>query len=96
MNHRKIWLSAIFAIAVGIVVTWLSGFVRPFFPLSSMETLQWGSPFPYLDRVVTFPLPPTMNWTMAFVDFAIWALIAFVILYLAWPECEETETGTAG
>ena len=96
MNRTKIWLSVIFAIIVGIAVTWFSKFVPPVFPARTVDILQWGSPFPYLFRVVTFQIPPTVNWAMAFLDFAIWALIAFVILYLIWPECREMDSGTTG
>jgi len=81
------------AIIAGIVITWITGFFPPLFPERTVDVLQWGSPFAYLHRVVTFHTAPFVDWTMAFVDFVIWAVIVFVILYLAWPEGPGKEKG---
>lgn len=83
MHHRKACRAGIIAVIAGIVITWISGFFTPLFPERTVDVLQWGSPFPYLHRVVTFHIPPAVDWPMAFVDFVIWTVIAFILLYLA-------------
>jgi len=86
MHRKRAWKAGIIAVIAGIVITWISGFFTPLFPERTVDVLQWGSPFPYLHRVVTFHIPPAVDWTMAVLDFVIWTVIVFVILYLAWPE----------
>jgi hypothetical protein len=68
----------------GVVLTWLSGFLRPLLPERTVDVLQWGSPFPYLHKVVTFPGPPFVDWSMAAVDFGIWTIMFMVIIYGVW------------
>ena len=76
--------SALIAAVASLVITYISGFFRPLFPQMTVDVLQWGSPFPYLHRVVTFPGPPFVDWTMAGVDFIIWGIVVFLIVYLVW------------
>jgi len=84
VNRRKAFLAGIIAVVSGIVITWISGFFTPLFPERTIDVLQWGSPFPYLHRVVTFHTAPFVDWTMAFVDFLIWAVAVLLVLYLGW------------
>jgi hypothetical protein len=74
-----------------MIITWISGFATPLFPERTVDVLQWGSPFLYLHRVMSFHTAPFVDWTMAFVDFVIWAVLVFVILHLAWPEGKGSE-----
>jgi hypothetical protein len=84
MHHKKVCKVGILAAILGIVITWFTGFFTPLFPQMTVDVLQWGSPFPYLHRVVTFAGPAFVDWTMAFVDFVIWTIIVFLILYFGW------------
>jgi hypothetical protein len=84
MHRRKVCKTGILSVIAGIVITYLSGFFTPLFPQMTVDVLQWGSPFPYLHRVVTFPGPAFVDWAMALVDFVIWAVIVFLILYFGW------------
>jgi hypothetical protein len=93
MHHRRACMAGFIAVVAGIVITWISGFFTPLFPERTVDVLQWGSPFAYLHRVVTFHTAPFVDWTMAFVDFVIWTVIVFVIVYLAWPEASGKEKG---
>jgi len=68
----------------GAVLTWLSGFLRPLLPERTVDVLQWGSPFPCLHKVVTFPGQPFVDWSMAAVDFGIWTIMFMVIIYGVW------------
>jgi hypothetical protein len=83
-NFRRMGISVIIAVIVGIIITYVSGFFRPLLPERTIDLLQWGSPFPYLHRVVTFPGPPFINWTMAAMDFIIWGILVFAIVFTAW------------
>ena len=74
------------ALVVGIAITYFSGFLTPLFPERTVDVLQWGSPFPYLHRVVTFPGPAFVDWPIAVLDCAIWTVIALVILHFIWPK----------
>jgi hypothetical protein len=95
INCAKVNVAAAWALIVGLAVTYVSGFLAPLFPSQTVDVLQWGSPFPYLHRVVTFQAPPSVDWTMAIIDCLIWTIIAFVILHFIWPKgalaakCEE-------
>jgi hypothetical protein len=74
----------------GAVLTWLSGFLRPLLPERTVDVLQWGSPFPYLHKVVTFQGPPFVDWSMAAVDFGIWSIMFIIIIYGVWiSRCKE-------
>ena len=84
MYRKRVCIAGTAAIVLGILITWMTGFFTPLFPQSTVDVLQWGSPFPYLHRVVTFTIPPAVDWTAAFVDFVIWAVIVFLILYFGW------------
>jgi hypothetical protein len=68
----------------GAVLTCRSGFLRPLLPDRTVDVLQWGSPFPYLHKIVTFPGPPFVDWSMAAVDFGIWTIMFMVIIYGVW------------
>ena len=81
---RRAAISAAVAVVASLVITWVSGFFRPLFPQMTVDVLQWGSPFPYLYRVVTFRGPPSVDWTMAWVDFIIWGIIVFLIVFPGW------------
>jgi hypothetical protein len=85
INCAKVNVAAAWALIVGLAITYVSGFLAPLFPSQTVDVLQWGSPFPYLHRVVTFQAPPSVDWTMAIIDCLIWAIIAFVILHFIWP-----------
>ncbi len=80
MNVKPVW-----ALIVGIAITYFSGFLTPLFPERTVDVLQWGSPFPYLHLVATFPGPAFVDWPIAVIDCLIWTIIAFVILYFIWP-----------
>jgi hypothetical protein len=84
LNSTRLGISLGIAIIAGIVITYVSGFFRPLFPEMTVDVLQWGSPFPYLHRVVTFPGPAFVNWSMGAVDFIIWFLIVFAIVFVVW------------
>jgi len=86
INCAKVNVAAAWALIVGLAVTYVSGFLPPLFPGKTVDVLQWGSPFPYLHRVVTFQAPPSVDWTMAIIDCLIWTVIAFVILHFIWPK----------
>ena len=77
-------IAVIIALAGGAILTWLSGFLPPLLPEMTVDVLQWGSPFPFLHRVVTFSGPPFIDWSMAAVDFIIWTLMFIVIIYVVW------------
>jgi hypothetical protein len=49
-NLSMIRISVIFAGIVGIIITYASGFFRPLLPERTIDLLQRGSPFPYLQR----------------------------------------------
>ncbi len=93
LNSTRLGISLIIAVIAGVVITYVSGFFRPLFPEMTVDVLQWGSPFPYLHRVVTFPGPPFVNWTMAAVDFIIWFLIVFAIVFVVWGMREDPKKG---
>jgi len=80
----------IFALIGGAAITWLSGFLSPLLPEKTVDVLQWGSPFPYLHRVVTFSGPAFVDWSMAAVDFVIWTIMFIIIIYVVWlSRCRE-------
>ena len=85
INCAKANVAAAWALIVGLAITYFSGFLTPLFPQMTVDVLQWGSPFPYLHRVVTFQSPPFVDWPMAVIDCLIWTIIAFVILHFIWP-----------
>jgi hypothetical protein len=85
LNCAKVNVAAAWALIVGLAVTYVSGFLTPLFPEKTVDVLQWGSPFPYLHRVVTFQAPPSVDWPIAVLDCLIWTIIAFVILHFIWP-----------
>jgi|APFre7841882654_1041346.scaffolds.fasta_scaffold06910_1 ABC-type dipeptide/oligopeptide/nickel transport system permease subunit len=101
MVHLKIWYmtkinleirvtAIIFALMGGAAITWLSGFLRPLLPEKTVDVLQWGSPFPFLHKVVTFNGPVFVDWSMAAVDFVIWTIMLFIIIYVVWlSRCRE-------
>lgn len=82
MQGKRIEIIIIISLIGGILVTWLTGFFRPLFPVRTVDVLEWGSPFPYLTRVVTFRGPAFINWETATIDFMLWAIIIFVVLFL--------------
>jgi hypothetical protein len=84
MYWKGVCIAGTAASILGIIITWFTGFFTPLFPQMTVDVLQWGSPFPFLHRVVTFPGPAFVDWTMAFVDFVIWAVIVFLILFFGW------------
>jgi large-conductance mechanosensitive channel len=85
MTHRKrICVVGILAVITGIVIAYISGFFPPLILRKTVDVLQWGSPFPYIHRVVTFYTAPFVDWTMALVDFVIWAVLVFLVLYFGW------------
>jgi hypothetical protein len=84
MSVRVQVTGLIIAIIGGAALTWLSGFLRPLLPEKSVDVLQWGSPFPYLHKVVTFPGPPFVDWSTAAVDFVIWTILFIIIMYVVW------------
>ena len=53
-------------------------------PEKTVDVLQWGSPFSYLLRVVTFSGPAFVDWSMAAVDFVIWTIMFIIIIYVVW------------
>ena len=83
-------IAIIIAVLGGAVLTWLSGFLNPLLPERTVDVLQWGSPFPYLHRVVTFKGPAFVDWSMAAVDFVIWTIMFIIIIYVVWlSRCKE-------
>ena len=86
INCAKANVAAAWALIVGLAITYFSGFLTPLFPQMTVDVLQWGSPFPYLHRVVTFQSPPFVDWPMAIIDCLIWTIIAFVILHFIWTK----------
>jgi hypothetical protein len=93
MSLRLHLTGLIIAVIGGAVLTWLSGFLRPLLPERTVDVLQWGSPFPYLHKVVTFPGSPFVDWTMAAVDFVIWTIMFIIIIYIVWiSRCKGEKT----
>src|SRR5512137_1499419 len=93
MSLRLHLAGLIIAAIGGAVLTWLSGFLRPLLPERTVDVLQWGSPFPYLHKVVTFPGPPFVDWSMAAVDFTVWTIMFIVIIYVVWiSRCTEEKS----
>jgi hypothetical protein len=90
----RLWISGVIIAALGgAVLTWLSGFLHPLLPERTVDVLQWGSPFPYLHRVVSFPGPPFVDWSMAVVDFMIWTVMFTIIIYAVWiSRCKGDKT----
>ena len=86
LNCAKRVVKPAWALVVGIAITYFSGFLRPLFPEQTVDVLQWGSPFPYLHRVVTFSGPQAVDWPIAVLDAAVWSVLAFIVLYIAWPK----------
>jgi hypothetical protein len=86
LGCTKMLVKPAWALVVGIAITYFSGFATPLFPQMTVDVLQWGSPFPYLHRVVTFPGPAFVDWPMAVLDTLIWTVLAFIVLYFAWPK----------
>jgi hypothetical protein len=86
INCAKVNVAAAWALIVGIAITYFSGFLTPLFPEKTVDVLQWGSPFPYLHRVVTFKGAPFVDWPVAVIDCLIWTIITFVILHFIWPK----------
>jgi hypothetical protein len=78
------WTAFVIVISLigGLLVTGLSGLFRPLFPYRTVDVLEWGSPFPYLSRVVTFRGPPFVDWTTAVLDYVIWTFVIFIVLFL--------------
>jgi hypothetical protein len=85
INCAKANVAAAWALIVGLAITYVSGFLTPLFPQMTVDVLQWGSPFPYLHRVVTFQGAAFVDWPMAVIDCLIWTIIAFLILHFIWP-----------
>jgi hypothetical protein len=86
-NNRTVFVVVISLIG-GLLVTGISGLFRPLFPYRTVDVLEWGSPFPYLSRVVTFRGPPFVDWTTAVLDYVIWTVVIFIVLFLVcskWP-----------
>ena len=81
--YRRNAIIILTSVISALVITYISGFFRPLLPERTVDVLQWGSPFPYLHRVVTFHGQPFADWNMAVVDFIFWFIIIFVIIYLA-------------
>jgi len=94
LNCAKLVEKPAWALVVGIAITYFSGFLRPIFPQMTVDVLQWGSPFPYLHRVVTFAGPASVDWPMAVIDAAIWSGLAFIVLYFTWPKGAEEKCST--
>jgi hypothetical protein len=82
MHDKRTVIIVIISLIGGVLVTWLTGFFRPLFPFMTVDVLEWGSPFPYLTRVVTFRGPAFINWETAAIDFIIWTIIIFIVLFL--------------
>ena len=84
-SRRRAGVSVIIAVIASLIITYISGFFRPLIPYRTIDVLEWGSPFPYLTRIAgASQLPRHVDWTMAFVDFVIWAIIVFLIVFYAW------------
>lgn len=91
-SHRQLGGSLIIAVIASLIITYISGFFRPLIPFRTIDILEWGSPFPYLTRLAgASQLPTHVDWTMAIVDFIIWAIIVFLIVYVIWGRrCHDT------
>lgn len=91
LNCAKTVVKPAWSLVVGIAIAYFSGFLTPLFPERTVDVLLWGSPFPYLHRVLTFPGPAIVDWPIAVLDCVIWTIIAFLILYFLWPRCAMDE-----
>jgi len=94
LNCAKLVEKPAWALVVGIAITYFSGFLSPLFPQMTVDVLQWGSPLPYLHRVVTFPGPAFVDWWTALLDAVIWTVLAYIVLYFAWPKGSEEKCAT--
>jgi hypothetical protein len=94
-NYAKRFVKPEWALIVGLAITYVSGFLAPLFPDRTVDVLQWGSPFPYLYRVVAFQAPPSVDWRIAVLDCLIWTVVAAVILSFLWPNVAKGEKSDA-
>ena len=88
MNSKRTAIAVIVSLIGGLLVTGISGLFRPLFPYRTVDVLEWGSPFPYLSRVVTFRGPPFVDWGTATLDYLIWTIVIFIVLFVVcsiWP-----------
>ena len=94
MNSKRTAIVVIVSLIGGLLVTGISGLFRPLLPYRTVDVLEWGSPFPYLSRVVTFRGPPFVNWGTAILDYLIWTIVIFIVLFLVssrWPHHQDAK-----
>jgi uncharacterized membrane protein len=77
LNKGRVGIGTLISIAVGFVITLVTGLFRTLGTQMGVDFVMRGTPFPW--KVQVFPRPAYVLWLVFFADVAFWILVSLIV-----------------